>query len=224
MKKSKTHIGLVLERNYGKADLNIRAYERVGVKLNSLADAYETLGIGEFSKVVLADMLENRTKNIQEKFLQLVEEQVIDTGIKLPVFIEQNKNTALNLIRPFTDMVRSFIEFYDDQNFRRAEVTLDLLKVVEDNGRLKIDNRLKAIVIEEFEIKIKTEEQSDLYQEFLEMKSVFESFVKKARNHWNGSKTVDEWDAGAMMYLDDDQLTLNPYVIEEISSKQDLAV
>lgn len=224
MEKSKMHIGLVLENNHSKADRAVRAYEGLEPALNSLADAYETLGIGKFSKAVLEDLLENRTKNIQEKFLRTVEDQVINTGIKMPILIEQNKNSALDSIRPLANMVRSFIELYEARKYRSDAVVLDLLKVVNENGRLKIDKRLKAIVIEEFEIKIKTEEQSAFYQEFLEMKAVFESFVKKARKHWVGLKTVDEWDADAMLYVDNGQITLNPNVIEEIRSTEELAV
>jgi hypothetical protein len=224
MENNKTHIGLVLAGSYGKADSNVRAYERLAVRLNSLADVYEALEIGKFSKDVLADMLENRTKNIQERFLQLVEQEVKATGMKLPVMIEHNKNTALNLIKPLADMVRSFIEGYELEKSRRDMSNLDLLNVVSENGRLKIDKRLKEIVKSQFEIKICTREQSDFYQEFLEIKPLIESFIKKAKRVWYGYKIIDEWDLDALMYLNEDQLTLNPNIIEEITSKDEQAV
>lgn len=220
MESKKSHIGLVIEDNFITADLNIRAYERLAVKLNPLATAYELLGLGKFSKEVLADLIKNKTKSIQERIVKEVESQLKSSGVTLPALVESQKENALKTIFPFAEMLKSFLSLYDLES-SRDRIQLDIMSVVNANGRLVIDRKLKEHVKNLFEIKIETEEQSEFYQQFLELKNKFESFMSIAKELTVIQQEMSYYENNSIIYLDQKgAVYLNPHVIQEMKSKK----
>lgn len=219
MESKKSHIGLVLEENYTSADLSIRAYERLSMKLNPLAEAYDSLGIGKFSKEILADLIDHKTIGVQKRIVDEAEAQIKASGIKLPALVESHKQNSLKAISPFLEMVNSFLALYELES-SRDRVSLDLLSMVNGKGRLVINRSLKDQIKCFFEIKIESEEQSQFYDRFLELKKNFEAFMKLAKEYTVIDKEVGYWSTDAITYIDNNgELNLNHEVIQEIKHK-----
>ncbi len=218
MESKKSHIGLVLEDNSAIVDCNIRAYERLEVKLNPIAQAYETLGIGKFSKEILFDLLVNKTKGIEKNILNEIEAQLSASGITIPALIQSHKSNALAQISPFIQMVNSFVALYELE-CSRDRVSLDLMSVVNDKGLIVINRAFKEKVKNHFAIKIETDEQSDLYDRFLELKKVFEEFMKQAKRVTIIDQEIDYWSRDAITFIGEKgELKLNPSIILEMNS------
>ncbi len=219
MENKKNHIGLVLDNNLQDADSTVRAFERIAMKIDQVADLYEAIGIGKFSKEALEDIMANRTKNVQKQLLDAVEKEMNKAGIKIAAVIESQKKSALEQLKPLADAVNSLLAVLDKESAKQT-ASIELLSVVNNAGRLKIDKAFKLQVIEQYTIKIRTEAQSDFYQLFLDAKEKVELFVSKAQEYGVPFHAVaDEYNLHALMQVDRDDytLSLNPMMIEHIN-------
>lgn len=215
MENKKNHIGIVLEDNLQQADSTVRAYERLAMSIDQVANLYEALEIGKFSKEVLEDIMSNRTKTIQKQFLDLIEKDMRNAGIKVAANIETQKKAALDMIKPLTDAVGALFHLLERESSKNAQVG-DFLSLVNEKGRLKVDKNLKLHVIDRHSIKIRTEAQSEYYQAFLEVKEKVDAFVSiGVKNGLRFQSIAEEFSSNALLQIDNINNTvhLNPYMV-----------
>lgn len=217
MEKKENFIGLVIEENATDANRLERGLERIAAALKNVSNLYkETLG--EFSKEILIDMLENRTKNIQDKILRELEEQLRKSGFTIPSYIESQKQSAIQALFPLGDAVRVLVDIYEKE-VQRQTMPVDILSFINDEGVLVIDNSVRTRIFEIFNISIRNNVQNDFYCDFLELKRSVDKFVKRCKDKGiDIYKLAHEYDANSLFFIDNNKLTItiNPYVIPGI--------
>ncbi len=218
MANKKSYIGKVLRERESESYRFERGLERLAVSVKNVSDLYVE-SFGEFTKDVLKEILEYKTRKIQERILSKLEEQLRNSGITIPSYIETQKQLAIQSLMPLGNAVNSLVDLYG-REVARQPFTIDILSFVNDDGQIVIDDSIKIRIADMFNIRIKDETQNELYCDFLDLKEHVDSFVKKARKKgFIVRKLADEYDASAFLFIDNEKMTidLNPYVIEDMN-------
>lgn len=218
MSNKKSYIGKILLERESESNRFQRGLERLEVSIKNVSDLYVE-SFGEFSKDVLKEMLEYKTQKIQERILSTLEEQLRNSGITIPSYIETQKQLAIQSLMPLGNAVKSMVELYV-REVARQPFTIDILNFVNDVGQIVIDESIKARITDMFSISIKNEAQNELYCDFLELKEKVDSFINKVKKKgFIVRKLADEYDASAFLFIDNEKMTIdfNPYVIEDMN-------
>lgn len=219
------HIGTVIESREIYAQNHINFLASALPVVNEFITAYEVLG-DQITQSKLEEIALSGLDGIKVAYNAKVEKQILKSGLTGGIFAGPARNEAKrvlsvlsakysNVINMFINLPGYRLTFYDAS----IPFLLSDFSIIE--GRAVLDEVAKQKVREKYPIRITTEEQSDIYQAFLDTKVAFSRFVTLVRPYFTNSPSMSVCDGGGFLDIDNaDLMTIN-YKIFQVLSQQE---
>jgi len=209
------YIGTVLSFNDGAFNNNIRAFNGLRKSINEVGEAYEALDTTfKFTQDVFEDIVAHNTANVQKMYAKTIEKQ-----------IETSKFTSKAIVKSMRDNISVEIEALN----KKVEAMFNALSVARQSGFYNIYVEFsyikivagKAVLTEEStEIlkdlhseTIKTQNQSDFYNQCLEFADRYKDIVSYLNEHHPEAvkhKAVLTENGNSILYVSGEELKINP--------------
>ena len=217
MAKETSHVGKVLFVDETGIERTVAAYKVINQGVNAVAEAYEALGFGKFTKEALNDLFTNRLKTLKGRYDKEVTDSIERLQIKSPTIRQNMIKQAWNDLNTFS---RDKIEPLFSTLINTAGSGLNtgypirLEQVTVIDGRAVIDDKMVQWIKEHFTYVITTESQSEVYGLLLELQGTYNKLAKKIPTTGRHYEIIPgALNDNVLIYVDEakDELCLSPF-------------
>lgn len=189
-------------------DRTVGFYKSQVPKINLLAQQYEQHSGAKFSKETFLDLVTKKGKDFQKQYHDRIAEQIKNLGITSPSIQENLRKQALADLKAYLGSVHDyeteFEQYSTTEMYGILPLSFDRIEILD--GRAIVTDAMIASFHNHFATTIETEDQSELYSLFLQMKPLHDRMSEILTKHNSKIDVIGETnDPYVLLYSDQDK-------------------
>lgn len=219
----KDYTGTVLNFDQRSFDESIRAYTKILSVIDQAGEAYEALDTTfEFNQEVFKDMLSNKSENIHAKYAAVIDAQINALKITSKAVTDSMKSQIKIDVQALEDKIEAiFTALNNVYQYQSPSATIyfDVSNIPIVDGKATITEETKATIKDKCETKIRTEDQSTLYNLALQLQADYKKvmdFIREKNPKIIQSpypRTIFHDNGGRLTETREGELKINPSLL-----------